>query len=95
MAAEPSVPAARPVPRFVHLHANPMTASIGAEIEGVDLNAPLSEDVQEELRTALHHFHVIAFRDQFLDDDGHLARTAAAADCRWSLPLIAVAALCT
>lgn len=73
MAAEPSVPAARPMPRFVHLQANPMTASIGAEIEGVDLNAPLSEDLQEELRTALYHFHVIAFRDQFLDDDGHLA----------------------
>ena len=73
MPAPSPLPPARPVPRFQHFRAAPMTAAIGAEIEGVDLNAPLDEAVQEELRLALYHFHVIAFRDQFLDDEAQLA----------------------
>lgn len=73
MSAAPSLPRARPAPAFEHFRAEPMTAAIGAEIEGVDLNAPLDEAVQEEFRLALYHFHVIAFRDQFLEDEAHLA----------------------
>ena len=73
MSAAPTVPHARPTPVFEHFRAEPMTASIGAEIEGLDLKAPLDEAVQEELRAALYHFHVIAFRDQFVDDEAHLS----------------------
>lgn len=60
-------------PRFEHFHASPMTAALGAEIEGLDLNAPLGEDVQAELRAALARFHVLAFRGQAIDDEAQLA----------------------
>ncbi len=73
MSQAPSLPPARPAPAFRYFRATPMTAAIGAEIEGIDLKAPLADAVQEELRLALYHFQVIAFRDQFLDDEAQLA----------------------
>ncbi len=42
----------------------PLTRRIGAEIEGVDLGAPLSNRQVEEIRRALLHHQVIFFRDQ-------------------------------
>jgi taurine dioxygenase len=51
----------------------PVTAAIGAEILDINLAAPLSEQTQAELRSALWEHLVLFFRDQHLDDEHHLA----------------------
>lgn len=56
------------------LTVEPLTASIGAEIDGVDLTEPLSDDVVAALRSALLDWKVIFFRDQHgLDRASHVA----------------------
>ena len=51
-----------------------MTATIGAEIGGVDLAAKLSEATIAEIRAALLQWKVVFFRDQHdLDRDSHVA----------------------
>jgi taurine dioxygenase len=45
----------------------PLTGSIGAEIEGLDLGQPISADLAEALRDALARRLVVFFRDQFID----------------------------
>ena len=53
---------------------DPMTATIGAEIGGVDLADELSEETIAEIRAALLEWKVIFFRDQHrLDRDRHVA----------------------
>ncbi|MFT5507980.1 MAG: taurine dioxygenase [Hyphomicrobiaceae bacterium] len=52
---------------------NPMTARIGAEIEGVDLTKPLDNRTSHEVHEALKEHCVIFFRDQELDHDSHKA----------------------
>ena len=54
------------------LDVRPLTKRIGAEIFGVDLNAPLSNHVQSELHDALMAHQVIFFRDQPLSHESHL-----------------------
>jgi taurine dioxygenase len=52
----------------------PLTATIGAEIGGVDLASPVSDDVIAGIRAALLKWKVIFFRDQFdLDRERHIA----------------------
>jgi len=51
----------------------PMTPTIGAEIEGVDLTRPLSEATVSALRQALLDWKVLFFRDQVIDTEQHLA----------------------
>lgn len=52
----------------------PLTATIGAEIGGVDLAGDLTDDVIAELRQALLDWKVIFFRDQHrFDRDHHVA----------------------
>ena len=48
-------------------YTRPMTGNIGAEIEGLDLKAPISPALSEALRVALWAHQVIVFRDQNLD----------------------------
>lgn len=45
----------------------PLTGHIGAEIEGVDLNAPLDAPMKAALRDALHRHLVVFLRGQHLD----------------------------
>jgi len=45
----------------------PLTGTIGAEIEGIDLRQPISADLAHALRDALDRRLVIFFRDQFID----------------------------
>jgi taurine dioxygenase len=52
-----------------------LTSSIGAEVQGVDLTAPIDEETAEEIRQALAKYSVLLFRDQALDDE-HQARVA-------------------
>ncbi|WP_405136105.1 TauD/TfdA dioxygenase family protein [Nocardia sp. NBC_01388] len=59
--------------RWQHLEARQVGASIGAEISGVDLTAPLAAEVIAEIRQALHEYKVIFFRDQPMTPEQHIA----------------------
>ena len=50
----------------------PVTAALGAEIEGLDLNGVLAEEAKVELRSALAEHLVLFFRDQHIDDESQL-----------------------
>src|SRR6201746_2308578 len=55
------------------MQVEPLTATIGAEISGVDLASALSDDVIAALRAALLEWKVIFFRDQHdLDRARHI-----------------------
>lgn len=52
----------------------PLTATIGAEVRGVDLTDDLHDDVIQEVRDALLEWKVVFFRDQHrLDRSSHVA----------------------
>lgn len=51
---------------------HPLTATLGAEVTGVDLREPLSEPMVDELRSLLDQHLVLFFRGQPLDDAQHL-----------------------
>lgn len=57
--------------RFINIQ--PIAGALGAEIHGVDLSQPLSDEAFEEIRSALHDNLVIFFRDQHLTPDQHKA----------------------
>jgi len=51
----------------------PMTPTIGAEIEGIDLSRPLAASTVSALRQALLDWKVLFFRDQNITTEQHLA----------------------
>ena len=51
----------------------PMTPTIGAEVEGIDLSRPLDVRTVSALRRALLDWKVLFFRDQDITTDQHLA----------------------
>lgn len=51
----------------------PTSGALGAEILGIDLAKPLSQDERDEIREALNDHGVIFFRDQKLTPEEHLA----------------------
>jgi len=53
--------------------AEPLAATIGAEITGLDLGAALSDAVIAEVRRALLDYKVLCFRDQALTPAQHVA----------------------
>jgi len=60
-------------PRDERLEVRPMSPTIGAEVAGIDLAAPLDEAMHAELRRALLEWKVLFFRDQHLTVDQHVA----------------------
>ena len=48
------------------LRVHPLSPTIGAEIEGIDLSVPLAPETVAAVRQALNAHHVIFFRDQSL-----------------------------
>ena len=52
---------------------NRMTASIGAEVEGVDLAQDLDQDAVAQLRQGLLEHLVLVFRGQDLTEESHIA----------------------
>ncbi|MBO0684795.1 MAG: TauD/TfdA family dioxygenase, partial [Candidatus Dormibacteraeota bacterium] len=50
-----------------------LTPRIGAEISGVDLSRPLSEEQFQAVHDALMEHQVIFFRDQRLTPEQHMA----------------------
>ena len=51
----------------------PMTPTIGAEVEGIDLSRPLDASTVSALRRALLDWKVLFFRDQDITTEQHLA----------------------
>lgn len=56
-------------PRYTAIAVRPLTPLVGAEIEGVDLRAPLSAAVRAEIHAALLEWKVIFFRDQHISTE--------------------------
>lgn len=61
---------AEPYRRLV-LH--PLSPTVGAEVAGVDVAAPLDDETLAELRRAILDYKVIFFRDQDVTTEQHLA----------------------
>lgn len=55
------------------LTVTPLTPGLGGVISGVDLTRPLTPEQSAEINAALIDRHVIFFRDQPIDFDGHMA----------------------
>ena len=53
----------------VGLELRPLSGSLGAEVQGIDLSAELSEQQVSAIRSALVEYHVLAFRDQELSPE--------------------------
>lgn len=51
----------------------PVTASIGAELAGVDLRQEPNSALREAIREGLARHHVLFFRNQNIDDRAHIA----------------------
>lgn len=51
----------------------PMSAYIGAEVEGVDVAGEFSQDDIDEIRKALLSWKTLVFRNQHLEPDSHVA----------------------
>lgn len=58
---------------FTRFKVSPISARIGAEIEGVDLREEQSDEMIAEIRKALLTYKVIFFRDQDITQDQHIA----------------------
>jgi len=71
MSTAPALKALQPL--YTAISVEPVTPVIGAEISGIDLSRPLSPEVVSEIRTALHQWRVVFFRDQTLSNDGFKA----------------------
>lgn len=67
------VVAGRVMPEFHHIGVEPLTGACGAELTGVDLRKPLSDEVLREVMLAFEHFLVIMMRDQDLSIEQHKA----------------------
>lgn len=53
----------------------PLHAEFGARVTGLDMSVPLSEDVMEELRTAIDTYSFLVFPSQHFDDEKQLRFT--------------------
>ncbi|HCN07154.1 MAG TPA: hypothetical protein DIT01_04410, partial [Lentisphaeria bacterium] len=52
---------------------NPLTEHIGAEVQGVDLTAPIDEETFAQLRDALYRHAVLVFHGQQITDEQQVA----------------------
>src|SRR3984893_12531865 len=58
---------------YTHIRVMPLSAHLGAEIGGVDLTAPVSDQAMTEIRHAFGEYGVVFFRDQQLTPEQHVA----------------------
>lgn len=54
------------------LSVTPLTPTIGAEIEGLDLSRPISDSVRDDIKAQLLKYKVLFFRDQNVNRRQHL-----------------------
>lgn len=59
--------------RWERFEARTLSATIGAELSGIDLTAPLDDEAVAEIRRALLEYKVIFFRNQPLESAQHVA----------------------
>jgi alpha-ketoglutarate-dependent taurine dioxygenase len=62
--------------RSFQLDVRPLEPTIGAEISGVDISQPISDQVRDEIRSILLQYKVVFFRDQPLNVDQQAAFAA-------------------
>lgn len=55
------------------LDIRPLQPTIGAEIHGIDISAPLTPEVRDAIRAAVVRHKVVFFRDQTLTTESHAA----------------------
>lgn len=60
---------------FMHITAQPLSGTLGAEIGGVDLSRPIEDQVFAEVREAFHRHLVIVMRDQRIEPEHLVAFT--------------------
>ena len=60
------------MPKPPTIRIKPLSGTLGAEIDGVDLGKPVSERQFQEIKEAFSTFHVICFRDQKLTPEQHI-----------------------
>jgi taurine dioxygenase len=53
------------------LQIRPLEPTIGAEIHGIDLRRPISDEVRDQIKNTLLQYKVVFFRDQELTSDQH------------------------
>ena len=58
---------------YEHIRVEPLTPTIGATVEGVDLTEPLDDAVMAEINEAWMEHLVLFFRDQAMNSEQHLA----------------------
>jgi len=58
---------------YQHIRVAPLSAHVGAEIDGVDLTAPVSDPAMAEIRNAFGEYGVVFFRDLQLTPEQHVA----------------------
>jgi taurine dioxygenase len=58
---------------YQHIRVAPLSAHVGAEIDGVDLTAPVSDQTMTEIRHAFGEYGVVFFRDLPLTPEQHVA----------------------
>jgi alpha-ketoglutarate-dependent taurine dioxygenase len=58
---------------YRHIRVEPLSPHVGAEIGGVDISVPVSDEVQAEIRDAFGRYGVVFFRDQKLTPEQHVA----------------------
>ncbi len=73
---------------YQSFEATPVTPVLGAELEGIDLGGPLSDQQITDLRDALLQYQVIFFRDQHMSLEQHknLGRCFGTLHCHPSIP---------
>lgn len=58
---------------YTSIIVEPKAGNIGADISGVDLSQPLDDATFAEIESAFLHYQVLAFRDQDITPEQHLA----------------------
>lgn len=65
-----------PVVQTAEISCRPLSASIGAEVSGIDLTRPVGEGTREALRAAWKQYALLLFRDQELSTEDHFRAIA-------------------
>src|ERR1700730_11565454 len=60
-------------PTTTDVKVRPLASFIGAEIDGIDISQPLDREQIGSIRSALHRWKVVFFRDQHLDHAAQIA----------------------
>ena len=61
----------RTLSKYETLKLSPLSPALGAEVEGIDLRQPLSEDALAEIKTAISEHLVLVFRNQAISPEDH------------------------